>query len=243
MKRREFLKTMGYATAMAALGSVPKLAWADEKSKLKITDVRLVKTRPKRPYPDYTAVAGVMGDAERRGLRATEHLSRVQAGPQPLRAGPALGHDHHRRGDDGQGHQGLRGRRPRRGPIVLGQFKKLMLGRDPFDLERNWDINWRATESYGQEGVTMNAISGFDNACWDIVGKALGVPIYELLGGETKPRIPVYCTGNDIEQHVEHGFKGSSWRCPLDRPAAMPASRAISIWWPAPARRSASMAT
>ena len=31
--------------------------------------------------------------------------------------------------------------------------------------------------------------------------------IYELLGGETKPRIPAYCTGNDIEQHVEHGFK------------------------------------
>ena len=35
----------------------------------------------------------------------------------------------------------------------------------------------------------------------------MGVPIYELLGGETKPRVPVYCTGNDIEQHVAHGFK------------------------------------
>ena len=32
-----------------------------------------------------------------------------------------------------------------------------MMGRDPFDIERNWDINWRVTESYGQTGVTMNA--------------------------------------------------------------------------------------
>jgi L-rhamnonate dehydratase len=93
------------------------------------------------------------------------------------------------------------------GPIVMGHLAPLMMGRDPFDIERNWDINWRVTESYGQEGVTMNAISGFDNACWDIIGKALGVPVYVLLGGDAKPRIPAYCTGNDIEQHVEFGYK------------------------------------
>jgi L-rhamnonate dehydratase len=53
----------------------------------------------------------------------------------------------------------------------------------------------------------MNAISGFDNACWDIIGKALGEPVWRLLGGDAKPRIPAYCTGNDIEQHVEFGYK------------------------------------
>ena len=106
------------------------------------------------------------------------------------------------RGITGYGEGGAGG-----GAIVMGHLAGLMMGRDPFDIERNWDINWRVTESYGQAGVTMNAISGFDNALWDIVGKALGVPVYELLGGETKSRIPAYCTGNDIEQHVEHGFK------------------------------------
>jgi L-rhamnonate dehydratase len=82
-----------------------------------------------------------------------------------------------------------------------------MMGRDPFDIERNWDICWRATMSYGRMGVTMNAISGFDMALWDIVGKALNQPVYKLLGGETKDRVPTYCTGNDIEQHVEFGYK------------------------------------
>ncbi len=58
-----------------------------------------------------------------------------------------------------------------------------------------------------RKASAFNALSGLDNALWDIVGKALGVPVYELLGGETKARIPAYCTGNDIEQHAEAGFK------------------------------------
>ena len=61
--------------------------------------------------------------------------------------------------------------------------------------------------SYGRKGVVINAISGVDLALWDIAGKAWGLPVYRLLGGETKPRIPCYCTGNDIEQHVEFGYK------------------------------------
>ncbi|MCC6393668.1 MAG: hypothetical protein IT167_23930 [Bryobacterales bacterium] len=44
-------------------------------------------------------------------------------------------------------------------------------------------------------------------ALWDIVGKALNTPVYRLIGGKTKDRIPCYCTGNDFEQHVEFGFK------------------------------------
>ncbi|HEX3730272.1 MAG TPA: twin-arginine translocation signal domain-containing protein, partial [Opitutaceae bacterium] len=57
MNRRQFLKNVGGATALAAL-SLPTLAWADEKSKLKITGIRLAKTRPKKPYPDFTPAAG-----------------------------------------------------------------------------------------------------------------------------------------------------------------------------------------
>ena len=114
---------------------------------------------------------------------------------------------------------------PGGGAIIMGHLAQLMMGRDPFDIERNWDINWRATESYGQEGVTMNAISGFDNALWDIVGKALEVPIYVLLGGETKPRIPAYCTGNDIEQHVGHGFKRLKVAMPFGPPGGQEGMR------------------
>ena len=95
---------------------------------------------------------------------------------------------------------------PGGGPIVTGHLAKLMMGRDPFDIERNWDICWRATMSYGRAGVVFNAISGFDQAMWDIVGKALNVPVYELLGGKARDRQPCYCTGNDIEQHVAFGY-------------------------------------
>jgi L-rhamnonate dehydratase len=100
----------------------------------------------------------------------------------------------------------------------MGHLAPLMMGRDPFDIERTWDINWRVTESYGQAGVTMNAISGFDNALWDIVGKALNEPVWRLLGGEVKPRIPAYCTGNDTEQHVKFGYR----RVKLAMPAGPP---------------------
>jgi L-alanine-DL-glutamate epimerase-like enolase superfamily enzyme len=46
-----------------------------------------------------------------------------------------------------------------------------------------------------------------DLALRDLAGNALGLPVYKLLGGETKPRITSYCTGNDLEQHLKFGFK------------------------------------
>lgn len=201
MNRRQFLQG---ASAAAALAALPPLAWAQEKSRLKITGIRLVKTRPKRPYPEYAPAPGSWG------TQSVEVSAPLNIYPEyrpnrslfaPTGVETFTVEVSTDKGIVGYGEGG-----PGGGPIVMGHLGKLMMGRDPFDLERNWDINWRATESYGQEGVTMNAISGFDNALWDVVGKALGLPIYELLGGETKPRIPAYCTGNDVEQHVEHGF-------------------------------------
>ena len=96
---------------------------------------------------------------------------------------------------------------PGGGPIVEGHLKKLLLGENALNVERLWDIMWRSTLHYGRKGVAVNAISGVDLALWDIMGKAWGLPVYRLLGGETKQRIPCYCTGNDIEQHVQFGYK------------------------------------
>ena len=96
---------------------------------------------------------------------------------------------------------------PGAGYVVEQHLTKLLLNEDPFNIERLWDIMWRSTMSYGRMGVVINAISAVDLALWDIVGKALNMPVYKLLGGETKPRLPAYCTGNDIEQHVEFGYK------------------------------------
>jgi hypothetical protein len=91
--------------------------------------------------------------------------------------------------------------------VIEKHLTKLLLGKDPFNVEELWDIMWRSTLYYGRKGLVINAISAIDMALWDIVGNALGMPIYKLLGGETKPRIPAYCTGNDTEQHLAFGYK------------------------------------
>jgi L-rhamnonate dehydratase len=93
------------------------------------------------------------------------------------------------------------------GFVIEKHLTKLLLGEDPFNVEKLWDIMWRSTLYYGRKGLVVHAISAIDIALWDIIGNALGMPIYKLLGGETKPRIPGYCTGNDVAQHIEFGYK------------------------------------
>jgi L-alanine-DL-glutamate epimerase-like enolase superfamily enzyme len=77
-------------------------------------------------------------------------------------------------------------------PIVTDHLAPLLVGTDPFDVELNWSRMYRGTVRYGRRGVAIAAISGIDIACWDIMGKALGVPVYELLGGRTKPAVDAY---------------------------------------------------
>jgi L-alanine-DL-glutamate epimerase-like enolase superfamily enzyme len=77
-------------------------------------------------------------------------------------------------------------------PIITEHFAPLLIGVDPFDVELNWSKMYRASVRYGRRGVAIAAISGIDIACWDIMGKALGVPVYELLGGRTKPTVEAY---------------------------------------------------
>ena len=173
---------------------------------LRITSVRVVRTRPRDPLPSYEPEPGSWSTGH------VEVANPVSAYPKykPMRSlfmpDPGgvdgfwveIGTD---RGVTGYGSGG-----PGGGPIIEGHLTKLLLGENALDRERIWDLLWRATMHYGRAGVVVNAISGVDLALWDIAGKACGLPVYRLLGGETKPRIPCYCTGNDIEQHVEFGF-------------------------------------
>lgn len=61
-------------------------------------------------------------------------------------------------------------------------------GSDPFNVESLWEGMYR-------QGGNMAAISGIETALWDIIGKALGTPIYNLLGGKCHDRIRVYADG------------------------------------------------
>ena len=92
-------------------------------------------------------------------------------------------------------------------PIIDGQFKTLLLGQSPFDTELLWEQMFRASQFYGRRGAVIEVMSGIDLALWDLVGKALGQPVYNLIGGRTKDRIPVYVTGNLTERHLQEGFR------------------------------------
>lgn len=81
--------------------------------------------------------------------------------------------------------------------IVEQHFARLLIGEDPFDIERLWDQMFRASLPYGRKGLSIFALSAVDSALWDILGKALNQPVYRLLGGATKEDMPVYETTND----------------------------------------------
>ena len=76
----------------------------------------------------------------------------------------------------------------------LENFGTWLRGKDPFQIEQIWtSLHRRVTWTGG--AVTLSAISAIDLALWDIKGKALGVPVYELIGGKVRDRAPLYANG------------------------------------------------
>ena len=65
---------------------------------------------------------------------------------------------------------------------------------DPLDVERLWQKMYRGLIYFGRRGIAIHAISGLDIALWDIKGKALGKPIYELLGTPHRDRVRAYAS-------------------------------------------------
>ena len=73
-------------------------------------------------------------------------------------------------------------------------LKPLLISQDPWDIEFLWQHMYRKTMAFGRKGIGMVAISALDIALWDILGKSAKQPVYRLLGGRTKQRIPVYAS-------------------------------------------------
>ena len=74
---------------------------------------------------------------------------------------------------------------------AVEEFRKNLIGRDPARIEDLWQEMYR-TGFYRGGPEVMSAIAGIDQALWDIKGKALGVPVYELLGGACRDTLKVY---------------------------------------------------
>ena len=87
------------------------------------------------------------------------------------------------------------------------EMEEYLLGKSPLNIEDNWNILYRAA-FYRGGPIVMSAIAGIDQALWDIKGKVLNAPVYELLGGKCRDKIKVYCwVGGDRPSDVAKAAK------------------------------------
>jgi galactonate dehydratase len=77
-------------------------------------------------------------------------------------------------------------------PHVVAELGRTILGRDPTEVERLWHEMYRASNYVGMAGLAITALSGLEIALWDIAGKALGLPVYKLLGGAVRDDVSAY---------------------------------------------------
>jgi L-alanine-DL-glutamate epimerase-like enolase superfamily enzyme len=87
------------------------------------------------------------------------------------------------------------------------ELAPLVIGEDARDISRLWDVMYNGSRAHfalarghafpilGRRGLTVAAIAGIDIALWDILGKSLGVPVWQLLGGRRHARMPAYASG------------------------------------------------
>ncbi|HZT30955.1 MAG TPA: mandelate racemase/muconate lactonizing enzyme family protein [Bryobacteraceae bacterium] len=107
--------------------------------------------------------------------------------------------------------------------VVERSLAPVLLGRDPLQIDRLWADMFQAVSYSGWAGAEMRAISAVDLALWDLAGKAVGRPVYQLLGGASREFIRIYNTCYD---HVD--FLTEPAR--LARELAASGIRAMKIW-------------
>ena len=92
-------------------------------------------------------------------------------------------------------------------PVVaaIEEIGKLCVGGDPLQIERLWESLF-TTLYLPDDGTLLSAIAGIETACWDILGKSLGAPLHQLLGGRVHDRIKAYANGWYNGPRDEHAF-------------------------------------
>jgi L-rhamnonate dehydratase len=113
-------------------------------------------------------------------------------------------------------------------------LKPIVIGQNPFDSEYLWQTMYRRTMAFGRKGIGMVAISAVDIAIWDLLGKALKQPVFRLLGGKTKQKIPVYASrlysqpldelAKEARKYKDEGYRAMKLRFgwgPVDGAAGM----------------------
>ena len=84
--------------------------------------------------------------------------------------------------------------------IVEKVIQPLIIGEDPINKEHIWHKVYNLLRDSGQKGMPIQALSGIDIALWDILAKKAKLPLYQLLGGKTNNKIPVYGYGMMLQK-------------------------------------------
>ena len=159
MHRRAFLKTLAAAVPAATCVPYLNVASAQERGRVKITDVKFMRIQVKGhawPLVKIETDAGVYG----------------------------IGECHH-------DVTGLAAK-----DVVLNAFRRMLIGQDPFDIERlTSQMMFRVSYLGGNSGIGIHAITGTEVALWDLTGKLLGMPVRKILsGGAYTNRVRAYWT-------------------------------------------------
>jgi L-alanine-DL-glutamate epimerase-like enolase superfamily enzyme len=120
--------------------------------------------------------------------------------------------------------------------LIHAELAPLLIGRDPRDITALWEALYNGSRAHyvaaraarsrssAGRGITLSAISGIDIALWDLLGKSLGQPVWRLLGGRLRDRIPAYASGGwapvggvgkQLRQYVERGHRAVKMRVGL----------------------------
>lgn len=100
--------------------------------------------------------------------------------------------------------------------LIDTQLAPMLIGQDALDTEFLWQVMFRSTMAFGRKGIGMTAISALDLALWDIKGKHHKLPVFRLLGGRTKSKLPVYASrlysqpldslAEETKKYLDQGF-------------------------------------
>jgi L-alanine-DL-glutamate epimerase-like enolase superfamily enzyme len=120
--------------------------------------------------------------------------------------------------------------------LIRAELAPSLVGRDARDVTALWECMYNGTRAHyvpahgrtfpivGRRGITVSALSGIHIALWDLLGKALGQPVWRLLGGRFRDRVPAYASGGwapvgavgkQLRQYVERGHRAVKMRVGL----------------------------
>jgi len=120
--------------------------------------------------------------------------------------------------------------------LIRDELGPPLVGRDARDIAAIWELCYNGSRAHyatregrtfptiGRRGITLSAISGIDIALWDLLGQSLGVPVWRLLGGRYRDRVPAYASGGwapvggigvQLAQYVERGHRAVKLRVGL----------------------------